>query len=361
MIGRWLGASAPGPAPGRLPSGRSTDQASRPIAGWWAGGEVRAGLPGAEVDRPGQVTPTSRRDGVVEPGLEAEVVDRAADRAFEPVGDLAAGERLGQADVGPGAGQGGVEGRAGGRGRRSRGRRGRASSRSASRAGPRRPEVVPEPNRRPGRSAGAPCGCSGPAGRAGRGCRRASPGRGSSAGPGRSRGRAGSGSGPSRAWPGWRRPAPVRSLGGEPAVGRPGSVDQRATAAFGSPATTLWRRIASAVARDPRVGRRQQAERDDQAEHADVQRRRAVDEQLGLVGPEPAEGREPPGVEEPARLAGRPCPGRGGPSAAARRRMPVSQIRSASSDQRRGLLGAVEQPRPAGRADRRPATTQAFE
>ena len=52
----------------------------------------------------------------------------------------------------------------------------------------------------------------------------------------------------------------------------------------------------------PGVGRRQQAERDGRAEQADVDRPRAVDQPLGPVGPEAAQGREPPRLEEPAGL-----------------------------------------------------------
>ena len=75
---------------------------------------------------------------MVELGLEGQAVDRPADRAFEPVAGLAAGVLAGQADVGPGAGEDGVEARGSGRGRRSRGRRCRAWPRSASSGAPRR-------------------------------------------------------------------------------------------------------------------------------------------------------------------------------------------------------------------------------
>ena len=202
------------------------------------------------------MTPTGERDGVVELGLEGQAMDGPADRAFEPVGDLAAGKLLRQADVRPGAGQGGVEGRAGGRGRRSRARRGRASSRSASRAGPRRPRSIPTPSRPWSLAAGAAAGASRPSGpsRARRASRIESgevpvpalaglaaepdqvaghPERGQ-AGEVVARG--------SRSAPRRRRPAP-----GRPTSGRRSSA---------SPAIALWRKSASAVTPDPRVGRR---------------------------------------------------------------------------------------------------------
>ena len=144
-----------------------------------------------------------------------------------------------------------------------------------------------------------------------------------------------------------RRDAPARPAG----LGRPAGQERS-----GRRDDRVVRRIASAVRTIRGSDAGQQAERDDQAEHADVQGRRALDQELGAIGPEAAEGREPSRVEEPARL-GIDQPGPLGLDEAGLPRMPASQIRSASAPQR--AAGSGRSSSSARRAAaRRPATTR---
>ena len=48
---------------------------------------------------------TCKRDGMFQLGLEVQVMDLAADRPLEAIGDVAAGERLLDAGLGPGPGR----------------------------------------------------------------------------------------------------------------------------------------------------------------------------------------------------------------------------------------------------------------
>ena len=65
---------------------------------------------------------------------------------------------------------------------------------------------------------------------------------------------------------------------------------------------SLARRMLSAIRSQTRIGGRKKAERDSQAEHIDVESGRMVDQEVGIVGPEAPQLREPPRLEEAARL-----------------------------------------------------------
>ena len=90
----------------------------------------------------------------------------------------------------------------------------------------------------------------------------------------------------------------------------------------------------------------EQAERNDQAEHADIEGHRPLDQEVGLIGPESAQGREPSGIEEPAVLGDRSGRARLGDGLAEDALAPRSGRPSLS--QRAAGSAAVEQPRPAG-------------
>ena len=67
------------------------------------------GVPGAEVGQAGAGQVDPERGGPSELGLDRQAVGRCRRRAFEPVGDPPAGERLRQPDLRPGGGQGGLQ------------------------------------------------------------------------------------------------------------------------------------------------------------------------------------------------------------------------------------------------------------
>ena len=100
--------SSPGPAPVAFLPGRQLERpgdAAGPGLEHGRGG-LRIRLPGAQLAQSRAGQDDVERHRMLEPRLEVEVVDGAADRAVQPVADRAAGEVLAEADVRPGAGQG---------------------------------------------------------------------------------------------------------------------------------------------------------------------------------------------------------------------------------------------------------------